>query len=134
MKRHQQGKLLFKLLGAAAGLVFVIAGFNERSELTSIQKRGKRAVVEPITQYTEFSKRGSSTYTAEFRFTTDDGRKMVVKHSFPEEVLADFKASKPVEIVYMPADPSNFVFAREKASWTLVAIGAALFLAALVLA
>lgn len=132
--RRQQGKLLFKLLGAAAGLVFVIAGFNERSDVTNVQKRGMRTVVEPITQYTEFRKKGSSTYTAEFRFTTADGRKMTVKHSFPEEVLADFKASRPVEIVYMPSDPSHFVFAKEKASWLLVGAGVALFLAALVLA
>ena len=133
-RRLQGGKLLFKLLGAVAGVVLVVAGFNERSDITNVQKRGMRAVVEPITQYTEFKKRGSSTYTAEFRFTTADGRKMTVKHSFPEEVLADFKASRPVEIVYMPSDPSHFVFAKEKASWMLVGGGVLLFLAALLLA
>jgi hypothetical protein len=130
----QRGKLLFKILGALVGVVFLIAGFNERSELSSLHKRGKRAVVEPIGQFQEFKKSGSSTYTAEFRFKTEDGRQMAVKHSFPEEVLADFKAGKPVEIIYQPSDPNNFVFANQKASWTLVAIGVAIFLAALVLA
>jgi hypothetical protein len=99
-----------------------------------IQKRGKRAVVEPVSQYTEFKKRGSSTYTAEFRFKTEDGRQMVVKHSFPEEVLADFKAQRPVEILYLPTDPGSFVFANQKASWTLTAIGAAILVAALLFA
>ena len=58
---------------------------------------------------------------------------MVVKHSFPEEVLAEFKANRPVEIAYMPNDPSNFVFVKQSSSWTLVLVGGALALAALLL-
>jgi hypothetical protein len=134
MKLQQRGRILFKVLGAIAGLVFIVSGFQGRSELSSLQKRGKRAVVEPVSQYTEFKQRGSSTYTAEFHFKTEDGRQMVVKHSFPEEVLADFKAKRPVEILYLPTDPSSFVFANQKASWTLTAIGAAILVAALLFA
>ncbi|MBD9392744.1 DUF3592 domain-containing protein [Acidovorax sp. ACV01] len=133
-KALQQGKLLFKILGALAGIVFIVFGMQERSELSRTLKIGKHAVVEPITQYTEFKKSGSTTYTAEFRFKTDNGQQMVVKHSFPEEVLAEFKANRPVEIAYMPSDPSSFVFVKQQSSWTLVLIGGALFVAALLLA
>ena len=130
---RQQGKLFFKILGVLAGIVFIAFGMQERSELSRTLKIGKHAVVEPITQYTEFKKSGSSTYTAEFRFKTDSGQQMVVKHSFPEEVLAEFKANRPVEIAYMPNDPSNFVFVKQSSSWTLVLVGGALALAALLL-
>ncbi|MBD9394549.1 DUF3592 domain-containing protein [Acidovorax sp. ACV01] len=133
MRPHQRGKTLYKLLGAIVGLFLIISGFNERSALSSVQKHGKRAIVDSISQYTEFRKGGSSTYTAEFRFKTEDGRQITMKHSFPEEVLAGFKASKPVEVVYLPSDPNTFVFAHQKASWTLVSIGTAIFLAALLL-
>ena len=130
---RQQGKLLFKILGVLAGIVFIAFGMQERSELSRTLKIGKHAVVEPITQYTEFKKSGSSTYTAEFRFKTESGQQMVVKHSFPEEVLAEFKANRPVEIAYLPDDPSSFVFVKQASSWTLVLVGGALALAALVL-
>ena len=130
---RQQGKLLFKILGVLAGIVFIAFGMQERSELSRTLKIGKHAVVEPITQYTEFKKSGSSTYTAEFHFKTESGQQMVVKHSFPEEVLAEFKANRPVEIAYLPNDPSNFVFVKQTASWTLVLVGGALALAALLL-
>ena len=130
---RQQGKLLFKILGVLAGIVFIAFGMQERSELSRTLKIGKHAVVEPITQYTEFKKSSSSTYTAEFRFKTESGQQMVVKHSFPEEVLAEFKANRPVEIAYLPNDPSNFVFVKQTSSWTLVLVGGVLALAALLL-
>lgn len=130
---RQQGKLLFKILGVLAGIVFIAFGMQERSDLSRTLKIGKHAVVEPITQYTEFKKSGSSTYTAEFRFKTESGQQMVVKHSFPEEVLAEFKANRPVEIAYLPNDPSSFVFVKQASSWTLVLVGGALALAALLL-
>jgi len=134
MRSRSQGKVLFKLLGALAALVFIGYGLKDRSEVTSIQKRGKLVTVEPIANYTEFKQSGSSTYTAEFHFKTEDGRDMVQKHSFPEEVLADFKAGKPVQIVYLPNDPGTFVFAREKPGWGLVIGGVVLLVAALLLA
>lgn len=125
---------MFKILGVLAGLVFVIFGFKENSELSRIQKLGKRATVEPIGQYMQFKRSGSTTYMAEFHFTTEDGRPIVAKHRFPEEVLADFKASRPVQVIYLPSDPQTFVFASERRSWTLTIIGVILALAALVLA
>lgn len=134
MRSRSHGKVLFKLLGALAALAFIGYGLKDRSEITSIQKRGKLATVEPITKYSEFKKSGSSTYTAEFHFKTEDGRQIVTKHSFPEDVLADFKAGKPVQIVYLPNDPGTFVFAKEKPGWALVIGGAVLLVAALLLA
>jgi len=134
MRSRSYGKVLFKLLGAIAALVFIGYGLKERNEITSIQKRGKTATVQPIANYTQFKKGGSSTYTAEFRFKTEEGREIVQKHSFPEEVLADFNAGKPVQIVYLPNDPSTFVFASEKPGWMLVIVGSVLLVAALLLA
>lgn len=132
MRKHQRGRVLFKVLGSLAALVFIVYGFKERSDITSIQKRGKLATVEPISQYTQFKKSGSSTYTAEFHFKTEDGRAIVQKHSFPEEVLSDFKAGKPVRVYYLSNDPSTFSFEREKPSWFLV-IGGAVFLVAVLI-
>jgi hypothetical protein len=134
MRFRSHGKVLFKLLGALAALVFIGYGLKDRSEVTSVQKRGKLATVDPIGEYTEFKQRGSSTYTAEFHFKTEDGRDIVQKHSFPEEVLADFKAGKSVQIVYLQSDPSTFVFAGEKPGWGLVIGGVVLLVAALLLA
>jgi len=134
MRSKSHGKIVFKLLGALAALVFIGYGLKDRSEVTSIQKRGKLATVEPIANYTEFKQSGSSTYTAEFHFKTEDGRDVVQKHSFPEEVLADFKAGKPVQVIYLQNDPSTFVFAREKPGWGLVIGGVVLLVAALLLA
>jgi hypothetical protein len=132
MRAKQNGKLLFNVLGVFAALVFLGYGLKERSEITSIQKRGKLATVEPPANYNEFKKGGSSTYTAEFRFRTEDGREIVKKQSFPEEVLSDFKAGKSVQVFYLPNDPSTFVFANEKPGWALV-IGGVVFLVAVLL-
>jgi len=134
MRFQQQGKVLYKMLGVVAGLVFAAYGVQQRSELGRIKKSGKIAVVDPIANYTEFSQSGSKTYTAEFHYAIEGGQQMVVKHSFPEEVLDDFKTGRPVEIVYQGNDPSTFVFAKEEPSWTLVIIGVAVALGALIFA
>jgi hypothetical protein len=134
MRSNSHGRILFKLLGALAALVFITYGFKDRSEITSIQRSGKFATVKPIANYTEFKQSGFSTYTAEFHFKTEDGRDIVQGHSFPEEVLSDFKAGKPVQIVYLPNDPSTFVFARDKPGWWLIICGFGLLLTALLFA
>ena len=132
MHSRSPGKILYKALGAIAALAFIGYGFKDRSEITSIQKHGTLTTVEPIADYTEFKQGGSSTYTAEFHFKTADGREIVLKHSFPEEVLNDFNAGKPVQIYYLPSDPSTIVFANEKPGWGLV-IGGFVFLGAALL-
>lgn len=134
MHSKSHGKVLFKLLGALAALVFIGYGLKDRSEITSIQKHGTLATVEPIADYTEFKQGGSSTYTAEFHFKTEDGRDIVLKHSFPEEVLADFQAGRPVQIFYLQNDPSTIVFANEKPGWGMVIGGVVMLVAALLLA
>lgn len=123
MQSRRHGKVLFKILGVIAGLTLIFFGFQERSDLSRIQKQGKRTIVEPIAQYKEVKRKGSTRYSAEFHFTTEDGQQIVTHHSFPAEVLADFEAGRPVEIVYLPGDPRTFAFAREKNSWTLVFTG-----------
>lgn len=134
MLNKSHGKILFKLLGVLAALFFIGTGLKERSATTNIQKQGKLATVAPVTNYTEFKKGGFSTYTAEIHFTTEDGQEVVQKHSFPKDALADFKAGKPVQVVYLPSEPHTFVFASEKAGWGLVIGGALLLVAALMFA
>ena len=134
MRSRSNGKVLFKLLGVLAALVFIVVGFKGRSDITSIQQRGKFATVEPIGKYLEFKQGSYSTYTAEFHFKTEDGRNIVEKHSFPEEVLSDFKTGKPVQIIYLPNDPGTFVFVREKPGWMLIIGGFAFLLVALLFA
>jgi hypothetical protein len=133
-RSKSDGKILFKLLGALAALVLIGFGLVDRSEIASIQKHGMLATVEPISGYTEHQQSALSTYTAEIRFKTADGRKIVQNHSFPEEVLSDLSAGRPVQVVYLPNDPSTFVFAREKASWLLVLGGAAFLVCVLIFA
>lgn len=134
MRSKSYGKILYKVLGVLAALVLIGYGFKDRSDITSIQKHGQLATVEPISNYTEFKQSGSSTYTAEFHFKTVDGRDIVQKHSFPEDVLADFKAGRPVHIYYLANDPGTFVFSSEKPGWGLVIGGGVLLVAALLLA
>src|SRR5215472_3540165 len=132
MKASQRGKVAYKILGVLAGLVFLVYGCVERSDIAKVHRLGKPAVVAPISSYTEFRNRGSTTYTAEFRFKTEAGRDVVTKHSFPKEVLEDFQSGAPVRVLYLPDDPYTFVFEKERPSWTLVIAGLALAVAALI--
>jgi len=134
MRSRSRGKTLLKFLGALAGLVFMVCGFKFRADITSFQRHGKFATVESIDKYTEFKQGSNSTYTAEVHFKTQDGRGIVQKHSFPEEALADFKAGSPVQIIYLPDDPSTFIFAREEPGWWLIIGGLALAVASLLFA
>jgi Protein of unknown function (DUF3592) len=134
MRARSHGKTLLKFLGALAGLVFMAYGFKFRADITNIQRHGKFATVESIDKYTEFKQGYNSTYTAEFHFKTEDGRNIVQKHSFPEEALADFKAGRPVQIIYLPDDPSTFIFFGEEPGWWLIIGGLALAVASLLFA
>jgi len=129
-----KGNKLYKVLGVIAGLVFVAYGFQERSSIAKMKSTGHVAIVQPIKNYTESKSGGSSIYLAEFRFQTDSGKEVVQKHSFPEELIEDFKAGVPVRVLYDPNDPSTFVFEKERASWWLVLVGAGVALAALIFA
>jgi hypothetical protein len=126
-------RILFKVLGVVIGLIFIGYGVHERSTLARMKSAGQVAVVEPVANYTEFSTSGSKVYTAEFRFQTATGQQVTKKSSFPEEVLADFKSGTPVRVIYDPRDPGEFVFERQQAAWSTIAIGVAIALLALVL-
>jgi hypothetical protein len=125
-----QMRILKKVLGILVGLVFVVVGFNARSDINRIKATGKTAVVQPIDGYTK----RKSTYTAEFTFVTDSGQKITKKQSFPGELVKDFEASTPVNVVYNPANPSEFVFEKETPSWFLVVAGFGVAIAALIFA
>lgn len=125
--------LLFKVLGVAAGAVFLVYGLQERQSLSRLKRSGESAVVQPVGQYTEIKKSGQSIYTAEIVFKTQAGQEIRTKHSFPAAVLDDFKAGTPVVVVYKPNDPHTFVFAKEQSSWFLPILGVGIAIASLVL-
>ena len=124
--------VLFKILGVTVGVVLAGYGIVDRQSLSRLKRTGEAAVVEPISKYTERTSKGVKTYTAEFHFKTAAGREVVQNHSFPEEVLTDFKARTPVKVLYDPRDPYTFVFEKEEPSWFLVLAGVGIAIAALV--
>ncbi|BEU94612.1 DUF3592 domain-containing protein [Acidovorax sp. DW039] len=123
-----------KIACVGIGAAFLIFGYQDYSRNKSLHKRGAAAVVEPISKYTEHSRRGSKTYTAEFDFTTSSGQKIHKSSSFPEAALNDFKAGKPVKVLYDERNPYEFVFEKDDPSWwpmllgVAIAIGGVLFL------
>jgi len=119
-------RLVFKLLGVAAGLVFVVAGVQERRDLARFRTHGRLAEVAPPAQWQEWRSSGSTTYTAEIRFTTDTGRAVVQKHSLPEAAVEAFKARQPVRVRYLPDEPGEFVFEQEEPGWGLLPGGGVL--------
>jgi hypothetical protein len=122
--------MLKKGVGLICGIAFVVAGVNERSDIARIKSTGKVAAVEPISGYTK----RKSTYTAEFTFVTEDGRKITKKQSFPSELVKDFEANAPVNVVYNPANPSEFVFEKQQPEWFLIVAGIGVAVAALIFA
>jgi hypothetical protein len=134
MRTRHRGAVLFKILGVLVGIVFLVVGVNSNSRLRSLKASGLPAVVEPIAGYTEHKKRGMTTYTSEFTFTTQDGKKITRKSSFPGELIDDFKSRVPVKVLYDANDPSEFVFEKEQSSWFLVWAGVGVAAAALLFA
>lgn len=59
--------------------------------ISKLKKVGDRVEVETPDGYTEHKKSGSTTYTAEFKYQTTDGRAIQKKKSFPKELIADFE-------------------------------------------
>ena len=126
--------IIYKVLGVIAGIVFIGAGIKERSHVSRLHSYGKVAVVDPIEGYSVRKSRGDKTYSAEFHFTAQNGVKIVKSQSFPEELVADFNAKQPVNVLYDPNNPNDFIFERERASWMMVLGGLGLAVAALLLA
>jgi hypothetical protein len=117
------GRRILKIVAVLVGVVALVTSWQDRRAFSRLKSTGKTAVVQAPDKYSETRSRGSSTYTAEFTFKTDTGQTITRKQSFPEEVLADFKAGAPVKVVYDPRDPSEFVFEKQKGSWWGVGLG-----------
>ncbi len=89
-------------------------------------------MVEPIVVYTERSRRGSKTYSADFNFTTDKGEKIQRRQTFPGELLTDFENATPVTVRYDPKSPSDFIFEMEEAPLLPYLMGIGFIVAAFV--
>jgi hypothetical protein len=126
-------KLLYKILAVIAGLVFVCTGISDNRHISRLKRYGVAAVVIPPDSYVDHSQNGSHTYTAEISFKTSDNVAVTVKHSLPSEALDSMKAHRPVTIYYDPKDPTDLVFAQDKANWWLPIFGVLLAVGAVVL-
>ena len=115
--------IVFSVLALIAALGSIGIGAQEYMALSKVRSVGIAAEVEPITDYTRRKRRGSETYSAEFTFTTDEGREISKRRPFPQELLQDFENGEPVTVLYDPRNPSNFVFEKESASWTPFLMG-----------
>lgn len=123
--------LLFSILALIAAIGSIGIGAQEYMALSKVRSVGVAAEVEPITDYTRRKRRGSETYSAEFTFTTEEGREVSKRRPFPKELLADFENGEPVTVLYDPRSPSRFVFEKESASWTPFLMGGGFLLVSL---
>jgi hypothetical protein len=119
----KKNSLPFKFLGIAAGIVFIVVGYKEKSQFAHIKSVGKTAIVDPIDSYTEHRQGGNYQYYAEFTFITDSGTVIKQKHKFPKEVIEDFKNGRPVNVLFDPKNPSDFIFEKDKSSSILIWCG-----------
>ncbi len=126
-------KLIFKVLGVLVGVGMMFVANQERSELTQARSIGKPAVVAPIESYAKRKAKRSSTYTAQFNFTTEKGEKVSQQKNFPEALVKDFDAGTPVRVLYDPNSPSSFVFEKDEPTWMIVGLGSMIVVLALVL-
>ncbi|AYM98096.1 DUF3592 domain-containing protein [Acidovorax sp. 1608163] len=122
-----------KIACVVIGAAFLIFGYQDYSKNKSLHKRGVAAVVEPISKYTERSRKGSTTYTAEFDFTTASGQKVHKSSSFPKAALDDFQAGKPVKVFYDERNPYEFVFEKDDPAWWPMLLGVAIAVGGLLL-
>lgn len=113
------GAVFIGLLGAT--LIYTAA--TESLHLVHVRAVGKAAVVEPIEQYTRHRVRKVTTFSALIGFTTERGEHVQRERTFPNELLADFEAGHPVTVLYDPAQPTQFVFARDDWPWFEIITG-----------
>jgi hypothetical protein len=129
MTRSREGvmnkNILYAIVAFLIGGFFIYSGAQERLALSKLKKVGERVEVETPDGYTEHKKSGSSTYTAEFKFSTAKGVAVQRKKSFPEALIADFENGTPVYVLYDPANPYEFVFEKEEPEWFLILFGIA---------
>ena len=115
--------ILYAILAFLIGGFFLWTGVQERLTISKLKKVGERVEVETPDGYTEHKKSGSTTYTADFKFQTVDGRAIEKKKSFPKELITDFENGTPVYLLYDPSEPSEFVFEKEEPEWFLILFG-----------
>jgi hypothetical protein len=115
---------VFRVLGFCVGVVSFIAGFQFSRDIAHTRSVGIAAVVDLIESYTRTKRRGHTTVSSTFTFRTARGRVVTRTRSFPEELIRNFEAGVPVTVLYDPANPYEFIFENENASWVPFAFGA----------
>jgi hypothetical protein len=125
-------KFLLKILAIAAGLVFIVAGIGENHRISRLKRFGTSATVIPPDSYTDHSKNGVHTFTAEISFKLPGGKPVHASHSVPSEAIDAMKANRPVTVFYDGRDPTDFVFEQDSGSWWPPLFGAAFIVFAFV--
>jgi len=126
-------KLVYKILAILAGVVFLGAGFSENHRISRLKRFGQTATVIVPDTYTDHSRNGVHTYTAEISFKLPNGDTIRQQHSVPSEAIDAMKAHQPVTVYYDSRDPNEFAFAQDATSWMMPTLGAGFVVAAFVL-
>jgi len=122
---------LFRLLAVVVGAAILAIGFQEKASIDNVRVVGKVAVVEPVETYTRRKSKGRETFSAEFTFTTQEGKVIKKRRPFPRVLLADIQNHVPVTVLYDPANPSQFVFEKEQTDWLPLGIDTAFIIGAI---
>ena len=123
---------IFKTLAVIVGIASVLGGLDARSEHQRIKAYGAVAVLESVENVEQTQVRRHRSETAEFKFRTAAGEEIQARRELPGYVADNFDAGRPVRVFYNPHHPSEFVFARERTSWLLIAGGIGFAVAALI--
>ena len=121
---------LYQILAVVAGVIFIGAGISENRHISRLKRFGTAAVVIPPDKYTDHSKNGSHTYTADISFKLADGSPVTVRHSLPSEALEAMKADRPVTVYYDARDATDFVFEQDSTHYWMPALGVFFLVAA----
>ena len=123
-----------RIVAFCAGLGLVGWGIVERHSFTRVKAAGVEAVVEPDIEFRESrGSRGAITYFGNFAFVAANGERVVARErEFPEALLGDIAARRPIRVRYEAARPANFVFDKEDPPWTWVLAGIILIVVAAV--
>jgi hypothetical protein len=123
----------FRLLFIVVGIVALVTAFQEFSSISHLKTTGVSAVVDPVMVAPQHrSARRSATFTAEISFRTAQGQPVTRTRSFSRDVMDEFDNGRPVNILYDPKNPSEFMFEKESWPWSwllagLVALVAGIF-------
>jgi hypothetical protein len=131
-EKIKNGRAL-RILFAVAGVGMAVYGTVAHRDDSRVRDTGRPATADHVAAFTRHSMSGHVSFSAEIHFKTDDGRDVVATQVVPDDIIRDFESRRPVRVVYLPEEPSSFVFEKDAPGWTVVVIGVILAAAAVFL-